>query len=82
MATLGTFPLYHMDEVHSKITKYSVVLIKRLSLRDKARMFYVYNSGTRERVYTDLRVIFIGPKRPSEMVLETGLFDWLMGRAG
>ncbi len=55
--------------------------IDQLAGREETKMFYVYHS-TRGAVATaDPRVILVGPHRLSEMVLESGLFDWLITHA-
>ncbi|NQU58455.1 MAG: hypothetical protein HQ513_14575 [Rhodospirillales bacterium] len=45
-------------------------------------MFYVYHSAQDDLNSDDPRVILVGPSRLSEMVLETGLLDWLMLKVG
>lgn len=55
---------------------------KRYSRRDEDRMFYVYHSAKRSIVNNDSRITVIGPGRLSEMVLDAGLFDWVIQKAG
>ena len=56
--------------------------IKRFSRRDEIRMFYVYHSGPEAIACSHPGVILIGPSELSHMVLNAGLFDWLLTKAG
>lgn len=56
--------------------------IGRLSHRDESRMFYVYHSSEAALSCEDPRVALIGPDRLSEMILNAGLFDWLLKKTG
>ena len=56
--------------------------IERFDGRDDGRMFYVYHSANRELQVEGDRVSIIGPNRLAELVLETGLFDWLLKKVG
>ena len=55
--------------------------VERLAARDESRMFYVYHSGSRGLSWDDPRVTVIGPQRLAEMVLNAGLFDWLLNKS-
>jgi len=48
--------------------------------RPDARMFYVYHSAKSELTCAVEGVVAVGPERLPEMVLEAGLFDWLVDR--
>ena len=56
--------------------------VERLSHRGESRMFYVYHSGPETLAAIDPRVVLIGPDRLPEMVLNAGLFDWLLEKVG
>ena len=56
--------------------------IERFAERDDARMFYVYHTSQTTLTCADDRVILVGPDRLAEMVMDTGLFDWLLKKAG
>ncbi len=56
--------------------------IERFAERDDARMFYVYHTANSELREEDERVSIVGPNRLAELVLETGLFDWLLKKVG
>ena len=56
--------------------------IERFDERSDGRMFYVYHSANRELRVEDERVSIVGPNRLAELVLETGLFDWLLKKVG
>ncbi len=45
-------------------------------------MFYVYHSNEKPLICEDPRVALIGPEKLSEMVLNAGLFDWLLQKIG
>lgn len=55
--------------------------VARFDARSESRMFYVYHTKSGSLEISDQRVSVIGPDRLSEMILEAGLFDWLIGRA-
>ena len=56
--------------------------IERFAGRDEGRMFYVYHSSKGD-LRTDITgVSLIGPERLSTMVLDAGLFGWLLRKAG
>ncbi len=56
--------------------------IERFAERDDARIFYVYHTANSELREEDERVSIVGPNRLAELVLETGLFDWLLKKVG
>lgn len=56
--------------------------VERLSGRDEARMFYVYHSAECPLIVDSPRVTLIGRARLSELVIETGLVDWLITKVG
>ena len=56
--------------------------IERFAERDDARMFYVYHTSQTTLTCADDRVILVGPDRLAEMVMDTGLFGWLLKKAG
>ena len=56
--------------------------IERFAERDDARMFYVYHTSKSALTCADDRVVLVGPDRLAEMVMDTGLFDWLLKKAG
>ena len=56
--------------------------IERFAERDDARMFYVYHTSKTALTCADDRVVLVGPDRLAEMVMDTGLFDWLLKKAG
>ena len=56
--------------------------IERFGERSDGRMFYVYHSANRELRGEGDRVSIVGPNRLAELVLETGLFDWLLKKVG
>ncbi len=45
-------------------------------------MFYVYHTTNNALRVEDERVSIVGPDRLAELVLETGLFDWLLKKVG
>ncbi len=45
-------------------------------------MFYVYHTARTPLAATDGGVVLVGPERLAEMVLASGLFDWLLEKAG
>jgi hypothetical protein len=55
--------------------------VAQLAGREETRMFYVYHSARGAIAAADPRVILVGPRRLSAMVLQAGLFDWLITRA-
>lgn len=56
--------------------------IERFDERGDGRMFYVYHTANSELREEDERVSIVGPNRLAELVLETGLFDWLLKKVG
>jgi hypothetical protein len=56
--------------------------INEFGERDDGRMFYVYHNARAPLRCTDERVVLIGPDRLAAMVLDAGLFDWLLKKAG
>ena len=54
----------------------------RFAERDDARMFYVYHTSKTALTCADDRVILVGPARLAKMVMDTGLFDWLLKKVG
>jgi hypothetical protein len=53
--------------------------MERFDERSDGRMFYVYHTANQELQVDDERV---GPNRLAQLVLETGLFDWLLKKVG
>ena len=45
-------------------------------------MFYVYHTANSELRVEDERISIVGPNRLAELVLETGLFNWLLKKVG
>ena len=56
--------------------------VKRFAARDDAKMFYVYHTAEASLTCTAPNVALVGPQRLAEMTLETGLFNWLLKKAG
>ena len=56
--------------------------VESFAARDDARMFYVYHSTKIALVAGNEKIVLVGPDRMAEMVLEAGLFDWLLKKAG
>lgn len=56
--------------------------IERFNERDDARMFYVYHTSQTALICADDRVVLVGADRLAEMVMDTGLFGWLLKKAG
>ena len=56
--------------------------VERFDKRSEGRMFYVYHTVNRELRVEDEQVSIVGPNRLAELVLETGLFDWLPKKVG
>lgn len=56
--------------------------IERFAERDDARMFYVYHTSKTALASTNDGVVIVGPDRLAEMVMDTGLFNWLLKKAG
>ncbi len=56
--------------------------IERFDERGDGRMFYVYHTAKSELRGEDERVSIVGPNRLAELVLETGLFNWLLKKVG
>ena len=55
--------------------------IARLNKRSEARMFYVYHTGPRLSA-AQQNVTVVDAERLAEMVLNAGLFDWLIRKSG
>ncbi len=53
----------------------------RLNGRPESKMFYVYHTARTPLSATD-GVVLVGPERLAEMVLTSGLFDWLLKKVG
>ena len=45
-------------------------------------MFYVYHTARTPLAATNCGVVLVGPERLAEMVLTSGLFDWLLKKVG
>jgi hypothetical protein len=56
--------------------------VGRFKERDDTRMFYVYHTAKAPLAQTQDNVLLVGPERLAEMTLESGLFDWLLRKAG
>ena len=56
--------------------------VSRFETHGDARMFYVYHSAKTPIAVDNKRVVLIGPEKLAEMILEAGLFDWLLNKAG
>lgn len=56
--------------------------VGELEKRDEDFMFYVYHSSRHGVVCDSARVRLIGPEQLAEMALKSGLFDWLLQKAG
>ncbi len=54
----------------------------RLTGRSETKMFYVYHTAKTALSATDGTVVLVGPDRLAEMVLASGLFDWLLKKVG
>ncbi len=54
----------------------------RFEAHDDAKMFYVYHSVKTPLTASNKNIVLIGPDRLAEMVLEAGLFDYLLKKAG
>ncbi len=54
----------------------------RLTGRPESKMFYVYHTAKTALSATDGTVVLVGPERLAEMVLTSGLFDWLLKKVG
>lgn len=52
--------------------------LARFGRRDEARMFYVYHTGPDKLEMDNHRCTLVGPQKLSEMILQAGLFDWLL----
>ena len=55
--------------------------ISKFEGRSESRMFYAYHTTNTNLVCSDDRISLIGIDQLSKMVLEAGLFDWLIERA-
>lgn len=55
--------------------------ISKFEGRSESRMFYAYHTTNTDLVCSDERISLIGIDQLSKMVLEAGLFDWLIERA-
>ena len=56
--------------------------VERLAGRPESKMFYVYHTAKTPLAAPDSGVVLVGPERLAEMVLASGLFDWLLKKAG
>jgi len=56
--------------------------VERFAGRDDARMFYVYHTAKSDLVCANDKVIRVGPERLAEMVMDAGLFGWLLKKVG
>ena len=56
--------------------------VARFNGRPESRMFYVYHTARTPLAATGGGVILVGPERLAEMVLESGLFYWLLKKVG
>lgn len=56
--------------------------VGRLEGRPEARMFYVYHTASAHLEVDDPRITIIGPERLSALVLDAGLFSWLIQKVG
>ena len=56
--------------------------LERFAGRDEGRMFYVYHTAKGKLQADNPDVSLIGPERLSSMVLEAGLFGWLLRKTG
>jgi len=56
--------------------------ISRFEGRSESRMFYAYHTTNTDLICSDDRISLIGADHLSKMILEAGLFDWLIERAG
>jgi hypothetical protein len=54
----------------------------RFDERGDGRMFYVYHTANKALRVEDERVSIVGPDKLAELILETGLFDWLLKKVG
>jgi Restriction endonuclease len=54
--------------------------LRQFRARDEDRMFYVYHSANSALTAPDDSCILVGPERLAEMILEAGLYDWLIKR--
>ncbi len=55
--------------------------LKAFRERPETRMFYVWHSGPEDFTASDFGCTLVGPKRLAELILDVGLFDWLISRA-
>ena len=55
--------------------------LRRFERRAETRMFYAYHTATKPLIAPDEGCVLLGPKRLAEMVLEAGLYDWLIEKA-
>lgn len=55
--------------------------LDHLNDRDEDKMFYAYHTAKGRVTTQDPRAILLGPQELAPMVLEAGLFDWLLKRA-
>jgi hypothetical protein len=56
--------------------------MERLTGRPESKMFYIYHTARTPLSTTDSSVVLVGPERLAEMVFVSGLFDWLLKKAG
>jgi hypothetical protein len=45
-------------------------------------MFYVYHTAKTPLSGAQDKIALVGPERLAKMILEVGLFDWLLKKAG
>lgn len=56
--------------------------LSRFKARDECRMFFVYHTAKSALTTHHANVTLIDAERLSEMILESGLFDWLLKKVG
>ena len=56
--------------------------MERLTGRPESKMFYIYHTARTPLSAAAGSVFLVGPERLAEMVLTSGLFDWLLKKAG
>jgi len=56
--------------------------LEHLAARDEDKMFFVYHSADSPLAAIDPRLVLIDRERLSDMVLDAGLFDWLVRKVG
>ena len=55
--------------------------LRRFERRAETRMFYAYHTAKRPLTAPDQGCVLLGPERLAEMVLDAGLYDWLIEKA-